>query len=55
MTLDEAAGAVKAFHPKVVFPYHYRGQDVEKFASDLKGTGIEVRLVDWYSNSTGTQ
>lgn len=50
MTPDEAADAVKAFHPKVVIPYHYRGQDVQKFANDQKGTGIEVRLLDWYSN-----
>jgi L-ascorbate metabolism protein UlaG (beta-lactamase superfamily) len=50
MTPDEAAEAVKAFKPKVAIPYHYRGQDVQKFASDLKGTGIEVRLLDWYSN-----
>jgi L-ascorbate metabolism protein UlaG (beta-lactamase superfamily) len=50
MTPDEAADAVKAFHPKVAIPYHYRGQDVQKFADDLKGTGIEVRLLDWYSN-----
>lgn len=50
MTPDEAADAVKAFHPKIAIPYHYRGQDVQKFADDLKGTGIEVRLLDWYPN-----
>ena len=50
MSPDEAADAVKAFHPKIVIPYHYRGQDTQKFADDLKGTGIEVRLLDWYSN-----
>ena len=50
MSPDEAADAVKAFHPKIVIPYHYRGQDTQKFAGDLKGTGIEVRLLDWYSN-----
>lgn len=51
MTPDEAAEAVKAFHPKVAIPYHYRGQDVQRFANDLKGTGIEVRLLDWYANA----
>lgn len=51
MTPDEAADAVKAFHPRVAIPYHYRGQDVRKFADDLKGSGIEVRLLDWYSNA----
>ena len=50
MSPDEAADAVKAFHPKIVVPYHYRGQDTQKFADDLKDTGIEVRLLDWYSN-----
>jgi L-ascorbate metabolism protein UlaG (beta-lactamase superfamily) len=50
MSPDEAAAAVKAFHPKIVIPYHYRGQDTQKFADDLKGAGIEVRLLDWYSN-----
>ena len=51
MDPDQAADAVKAFHPNVAIPYHYRGQDVQKFANDLKGTGIEVRLLDWYSNA----
>lgn len=50
MTPDEAADAVKAFHPRVAIPYHYHGQDIQKFADDLKGTGIEVRLLDWYPN-----
>jgi L-ascorbate metabolism protein UlaG (beta-lactamase superfamily) len=48
MTPAEAAAAVKAFHPKIVYPYHYRGQDPEKFVELLKGTGIEVRLREWY-------
>jgi L-ascorbate metabolism protein UlaG (beta-lactamase superfamily) len=48
MTPDEAAEAVKAFHPKVVIPYHYRGQDTTVFQKDLAGTGIDVRLLEWY-------
>ena len=48
MTPAEAADAVKAFHPKVVIPYHYKGQDTEVFKKALEGTGIEVRLLDWY-------
>jgi L-ascorbate metabolism protein UlaG (beta-lactamase superfamily) len=56
MTPEDAAIAVKAFKPKVVIPYHYRGQDVQKFATALQGTGIEVRIIDWYSNmAPGTQ
>ncbi len=44
----EAAECVKAFKPKIVYPYHYRGSDLKAFASALEGTGIEVRLRDWY-------
>ena len=48
MTPDEAADAVKAFHPKVAIPYHYKGQDISVFKKDLDGTGIDVRLLEWY-------
>ena len=49
MTPDEAAAAVKAFAPKIVYPYHYRGQDVNVFAAALKGLPIDVRIRDWYA------
>src|ERR1700694_3334197 len=48
MPPDEAADAVKAFHPKIVIPYHYRGSDLTVFKRGLEGSGIEVRLLDWY-------
>jgi L-ascorbate metabolism protein UlaG (beta-lactamase superfamily) len=48
MTPEEAAGAVKAFHPKVVIPYHYGQSDLSVFKKDLEGTGIDVRILDWY-------
>ena len=48
MPPEEAAEAVKAFHPKIVIPYHYRGSDLAVFQKGLEGTGIEVRLLDWY-------
>src|ERR1700733_5444802 len=48
MPPEEAADAVKAFRPKIVIPYHYRGSDLAVFQKDLEGTGIEVRLLDWY-------
>jgi L-ascorbate metabolism protein UlaG (beta-lactamase superfamily) len=48
MTPQEAAEAVRAFHPAVVYPYHYRGSDVQAFAKLLDGTGIDVRLREWY-------
>ena len=50
MTPDEAAAAVKSFKPKIVYPYHYKGQDPAAFKKDLEGSGIEVRLLDWYAN-----
>ena len=48
MTPQQAADAVKAFKPKVVYPYHYKGTDTQAFA-DLVGNAAEVRLRDWYA------
>jgi L-ascorbate metabolism protein UlaG (beta-lactamase superfamily) len=50
MDVDQAARAVKVFKPKIVYPYHYRGSDLEKFKA-LVGTdqGVEVRIRDWYA------
>ena len=47
MDVAAAAKAVKAFKPKVVYPYHSRGQDTAKFKA-LVGDGAEVRLRNWY-------
>jgi len=49
MTVEQAASAVREFKPKIVYPYHYRGSDTEKF-KQLVGSdsGVEVRLRDWY-------
>jgi L-ascorbate metabolism protein UlaG (beta-lactamase superfamily) len=49
MIPEEAADAVKAFHPKVVIPYHFRESNLNAFKQGLAGTGIEVRILDWYS------
>ncbi len=49
MTPQEAAEGVRAFHPAVVYPYHFRGSDTAAFAKALEGSGVEVRLrSDWY-------
>lgn len=48
MPPSEAAMAVKAFHPKVVYPYHYRDSDLKVFQQDLANTGIDVRIRNWY-------
>ena len=49
MTAEEAADAVRVFHPAIVYPYHYRNTDLAAFVKPLTGTGIEVRLRDWYA------
>ena len=48
MTPAEAATCVKDFKPKVAIPYHYMGQNPQEFADALKGSSIEVRLLNWY-------
>ena len=49
MPPNEAADCVKAFKPKIVYPYHYMGSDLNQFADALKGSGVEVRIRDWYA------
>lgn len=48
MPPEEAAEAVRAFHPKIVYPYHYSKSDLSIFEEALAGTGIEVRIRNWY-------
>ncbi|MCS6816807.1 MAG: MBL fold metallo-hydrolase [Blastocatellia bacterium] len=49
MPPEEAAECVKAFRPKIVYPYHYRNSDLNVFLNALKEEpGIEVRLRKWY-------
>jgi L-ascorbate metabolism protein UlaG (beta-lactamase superfamily) len=56
-TMDpaEAAEAVKAFHPAIAIPYHYNSMkqksDITIFEKALQGTGIEVRLLNWYPDA----
>jgi L-ascorbate metabolism protein UlaG (beta-lactamase superfamily) len=50
MDVNTAAQAVLTFKPKAIYPYHYRGQDVNAFKT-LVNTGdknIDVRLRNWY-------
>jgi L-ascorbate metabolism protein UlaG (beta-lactamase superfamily) len=51
MSPEEAADAVLAFHPKVAIPYHYGTSDPKIFKQKLEGSGIDVRLLDWYSKT----
>lgn len=56
MTPQEAADCVKAFKPRIVYPYHYREQKIEPanknqtdFVAAMKGAaGIEVRAREFY-------
>jgi L-ascorbate metabolism protein UlaG (beta-lactamase superfamily) len=52
MPPEEAAECVRAFRPRIVYPYHYRGSDLEIFRAALESEpGIEVRVRDWYPGS----
>ena len=56
MDINQAADAVLDFKPKIVYPYHYRGNpdmsDTEAFKKlvNAKNPKIEVRLKNWYPN-----
>lgn len=61
MTPQEAANAVRAFKPKVVYPYHFRypfdkpNTNVQQFAAALRGSKTEVRVLDWYNAAPVTR
>ena len=44
MTIDQLVKAAKTVKPKVLFPYHYGQTDVKGIPSQLKDSGIEVRI-----------
>jgi L-ascorbate metabolism protein UlaG (beta-lactamase superfamily) len=54
MDIEQAASAVLEFKPKIVYPYHYRGQDAMSDTEAFKklvnavNSEIEVRLRNWY-------
>lgn len=50
MDIQQAADAVLAFKPAIMYPYHYRGSDVEAFKENVEAqnSNIEVRLREWY-------
>lgn len=51
-TMDEtqAASAVGAFKPAVVYPYHYQGSDLDKFEAGVKEQAASTEVVRgaWY-------
>lgn len=49
MPPEEAAECVAAFKPTLVYPYHFRGSDLQKFQAPLAQLdGVEVRIRSWY-------
>lgn len=49
MSMADAADAVRTIQPRVVYPYHYLGQDINVFKALVgQDLGIEVRLRNWY-------
>ncbi|MEZ4257583.1 MAG: MBL fold metallo-hydrolase [Polyangiaceae bacterium] len=48
MPPSEAAACVAAFKPKVLYPYHYRGQKPEEAKATVEAAGVELRLREWY-------
>ena len=48
MPPTEAAECIKAFAPKVLLPYHYKGSNLDELTAALKGAPVEVRQRAWY-------
>jgi L-ascorbate metabolism protein UlaG (beta-lactamase superfamily) len=44
MTPEMVADAAKAFHPKILYPYHFGKTDTAKLSELLKGEKIEIRI-----------
>jgi L-ascorbate metabolism protein UlaG (beta-lactamase superfamily) len=51
MDVTQAADAVKAFKPTVVYPYHFGDSDVDQFTT-LVGDAAEVRIAAFYPAAT---
>jgi L-ascorbate metabolism protein UlaG (beta-lactamase superfamily) len=54
MSVSQAAGVIRDFRPRVLYPYHYRNQDgslanLEALKRDVgRDAGVEIRVRDWY-------
>jgi len=49
MPPSEAAACIKAFQPKIVYPYHYRGSNLDELKTALADQkNVEVRIRNWY-------
>jgi len=56
MSVEQAAEAVAAFAPAVVYPYHHRGSDLEEFTRLVQESGAptEVVIAPWYPEGEGS-
>jgi len=52
MDVYQAASAVIEFAPTIMYPYHHRGQDIQRFKELLAVGNPEVNVIlkDWYPN-----
>ena len=52
MDIYQAASGVLELEPTIMYPYHHRGQNIQRFKEiiDWEDKDIEVRLKDWYPN-----
>jgi L-ascorbate metabolism protein UlaG (beta-lactamase superfamily) len=48
MTVEEFAAAARSFKPAILYPYHDRGTDLAAVEKALAGSGIELRIRNWY-------
>jgi len=52
MDIYQASSAVLEFKPTIIYPFHYRGADVDAFKKIVNDgdKSIDIRLRDWYPN-----
>lgn len=49
LTVDEAVTvATEIIRPGVAVPYHFRGEEIDRFQDAVEAAGIPVRILDWY-------
>lgn len=53
MDIYQAASAVIEFSPSIMYPYHHRGQDIERFKEIMSVGNPEVKVIlkDWYPSN----
>lgn len=48
MTPEEASECIAAFKPKIVVPYHYRGQNPDEMKPELDEAGVKIERLRFY-------